>query len=141
MNFDSYNDGITACLAGTKSVDCAYIFYATDTADITKTILPSLTADTIHTVCDTTHGVLRTKSVICKSGNTSNLDLIITSRGGERLGVNTPEFSAGAVIYNIAIVTSGNVQEEDILLVSTELTDQPRVPAGTDVVVTVKVNV
>ena len=134
MNFDTYNEGKTASLTGDRKVDCAYIFYTTDTA---KEVGKDLTAATIDTMCSTVHGVLRTKGIICESATETELKFTLTTRGGTRLGINTPDFLAGVKVYAVALATSGCTQPQDILLVSTKLTQPAVVPAGTDIVITV----
>lgn len=134
MNSDTYNEGKTALLTGTRKVDCAYIFYTTDT---TKEVGKDLTAATIDTMCSTVHGVLRTKGIISESSTATKSKFTLTTRGGERLGINTPDFSAGVKVYAVALVTAGLTQHQDILLVSTKLTQPAVVPAGTDIVITV----
>lgn len=113
-----------------NKIDCAYIFYTTD--DI-KTINKELSAEAIDLMCDYTHGILRTKGIIC----TDNKSVTITSQGGERLGINTPEFTSGVKVYAIAVVSAGITQKDDVLLMYTELTDPAIVPAGTNIIVTV----
>jgi hypothetical protein len=134
MNFDTYNEGKAACLTGDRKVDCAYIFYTTDT---TKEVGKDLTAATIGVMCSTVHGVLRTKGIICESATETESKFTLTTRGGKRLGVSTPDFSAGVKVYAVALATSGRTQPQDILLVSTKLTQPVVVPAGTDIVITV----
>jgi hypothetical protein len=138
MNFDTYNEGKAACLSGERKVDCAYIFYTTGPI---KEIFKELTADTIDTMCTNDCGVLRTKGVICESASDGVLKFTLTTRGGNRLGVLTPDFAAGVKIYAVALATSGCTQPQDILLVSTNLTQKATVPVGTDIVITVTMDV
>lgn len=114
-----------------NQINCAYIFY---TSKDPKIVSFGITADNVDSLCDSTHGVIRTKGVICKDDNTID----ITSRGGERLGINSLEFSAGVKVYAIAVATAGYTQREDTLLMYTELTNPATVPAGTNIIVTVK---
>lgn len=135
MNFDSYNKGQALCLAEGKTIDCVYIFYTTSEG---REILPELTPSQIDIMCGEHHGVLRSKGVICKNITDKELQFIITSKGGKRLGVNTPEFSAGVKIYNVALAVSGNNVKDDILMVSTPLTPVVTVPAGTHIITEIK---
>lgn len=117
-----------------KKIDCAYIFY---TRTDSKPLLESLTAPTIALMCDDTHGVIRTKGVICESTQDNIKKFTITTKGGQRLGVNTPDFAAGVKIYGVALVASGYIQTDDILIVSTELTQMANMPAGADIAITI----
>jgi hypothetical protein len=136
MNFNSYTQGKMMCLSEGRSIDCAYIFYTTDDSPV---LLPSLTAANIDLVCSEKCGVLRSKGVICKNIENSTLNITLTSQGGKRLGINTPEFTAGVKVYNIALAVSGDNPEDDILMVSTELTQPYTIPAGTHIVTDIKI--
>lgn len=136
MKFETYQKGQAICLAEGKCIDCVYIFY---TIEEGREVLPDLTPNTIDIMCNSTCGVLRTRGVICKTVDDSNLQITFTSKGGEKIGVNTPEFTAGAKIYNVVLAISGNTYNEDVLMVSTPLTPYANVPAGTQIVMDVTV--
>jgi hypothetical protein len=134
MVFDSYIQGKELCARDGRNIDCVYIFYTTDEP---RPIAPSLRADNLSPVCSDTLGVLRSKGVICKKISDNKLHITFTSKNGKRLGINTPEFLAGVKVYNIGLVVSGHTPEEDILMMSTELTPAKVIPAGSNIIMEV----
>ena len=134
MVFDSYTQGKELCARDGRNIDCVYIFYTTDEP---RTIAPSLRADNLSPVCSDNLGVLRSKGVICKKISDNKLHITFTSKNGKRLGVNTPEFLSGVKVYNIGLVVSGHTPEEDILMMSTELTPAKVIPAGSNIIMEV----
>lgn len=128
MFFNTYSKGMAACLAGSGKIDGAYVFYTTtEPLALTGGLEPSTIATT-H--CTEKQGILRTKGVVCSNALPTQLSFTLTSKGGEELSSKSPAFSAGVSIYAIALVVTGADQAKDILLMSTKLTDLPKVPAG-----------
>lgn len=134
MFFNTYSEGMAACLAGTGKIDGAYVFYTTKEPLTLQRDLEASTITTTH--CTESHGILRTKGVVCSGVSDTQLSFTLTSKGGEELSRTSPLFSAGVSIYAIALAVTGNTSNKDILLLSTTIADLPKVPAGADIAFT-----
>lgn len=137
MFFKSYSEGVAACMSTNRKIDSAYIFY---TKGRGLTIPNTLTAADIDSMCDSDNGVLISKGITCLTMRDNKLMFTITSQGGEEANSHSPKWYDGVSVYAVALAVSGDTVDKDILLVSTALTTKANVGAGTDIALSVVID-
>lgn len=137
MFFKSYYEGVAACMSTDKKIDSAYIFY---TKGKGMTIPVTLTAESIDSVCDNNNGVLISKGITCLTMKDNKMMFTVTSQGGSEVNTKSPKWADGVSVYAVALAVSGDTQDKDILLLSTNLTSKANVGAGTDIALSVVID-
>jgi hypothetical protein len=142
MKLNTYSKALASCLSSANKLDCAYILYTKDTI---PEINDTIDSANIINICDSTKGVVRSTSVVAMSTNSDSIDILISSRQAAMVGAGTLEFSAGVKIYGVILSTSsyrrtGTVYPDDIFLSYHKLEEPITLPAGSDLGVTVTLN-